>query len=151
MGITADSENFLLESIWLCWKSDNLHRDFSVCRGCGVETHAQHLLDCPHGTPMLFSDVETQQAAPIELDGTCRLLLAHGLPITREDYLRWEFLGNPPAEPLDGELEAELPDGIRKDENTDNDETTCDAPSAGPCGEPSHTSYTQAETDAEED
>jgi hypothetical protein len=113
MGFTADSENFLIESIWLRWKSDNLHRDFSLCRGCGVKTFTQHLLDCPHGTPMLFSDAETQQAAPIELDGTCRLLLEHGLPITRENYLRWATLGNPPAEPLDGELEAEIPDWIR--------------------------------------
>jgi hypothetical protein len=33
------------------------------------------------------------------------------------DYLRLAFAGNPPEEPLDGEIEAELPDGIRQDDD----------------------------------
>ena len=84
-------------------------------------------------------------------DGTVKLLEKFGIPVTRENYLLLAFAGHPPQEPLDGEIEAQLPDGIRTDENTDDDDATCDAPSAGPCGEPSHTPYTQEETDAEED
>jgi len=40
-------------------------------------------------------------------DGTLALLRKHHIPVTRENYLRLAFLGNPPDE-LDGELEAEL-------------------------------------------
>jgi hypothetical protein len=54
--------------------------------------------------------------APIQLDGTCRLLLALGLPLTRENYLQLAFAGHPPEEPLDGEIEAELPEQFRTDE-----------------------------------
>jgi len=50
-----------------------------------------------------------QHEAPMQLDGTCRLLLAMGLELTRENYLRLAFAGNPPEEPLDGEIEAEMP------------------------------------------
>lgn len=70
--------------------------------------------------------------APIQLDGTMRLLMQLGLPLTRENYLRLAFAGNPPEEPLDGEIEAELPLGLQiADINN--------APSAGDCGEPDHT------------
>jgi len=51
-----------------------------------------------------------RHTSPIQLDGTCRLLLAVGLPLTRENYLRLAFAGKPPDEPLDGEIEAELPE-----------------------------------------
>ena len=84
-------------------------------------------------------------------DGTVRLLERFGIPVTRENYLMLAFAGHPPTEPLDGEIEASLPDGIRTEENTDDDDATCDAPSAGPCGEPSHTPYNQEESDDDED
>ena len=41
-------------------------------------------------------------------DGTVQLLKKYGIPVTRENYLRLAFAGNPPDE-LDGEIEAELP------------------------------------------
>ena len=41
-------------------------------------------------------------------DGTLMLLKRMGLPVTRENYLRVSFMGNPPEEPLDGEIEAEI-------------------------------------------
>jgi hypothetical protein len=70
--------------------------------------------------------------APIQLDGTMRLLEKFGIPVTRENYLRLAFAGNPPQEPLDGEIEAELPLELQiADINN--------APSAGDCGEPDYT------------
>ena len=49
-----------------------------------------------------------------QLDGTEKMLLELGLPLTRENYLRAEFMGDPPAEPLDGELESELPEKYQR-------------------------------------
>jgi len=74
---------------------------------------------------------ETRQAIA-QLDGIVRLLEEFGIPVTRENYLRLAFAGNPPQEPLDGEIEAELPlelqiAGINN------------SPSASDCGEPYHT------------
>jgi hypothetical protein len=39
-------------------------------------------------------------------DGTIRLLEEYGIPVTRENYLDLAFAGNPPEEPLDGEIEV---------------------------------------------
>jgi len=50
----------------------------------------------------------------IHPDGTIRLLHQHNIPVTRENYLRLAFGGNPPDE-LDGEIEAELPEELRID------------------------------------
>jgi hypothetical protein len=41
-------------------------------------------------------------------DGTLELLKEYGIPATRENYVRLAFAGDPPDEPLDGEIEAEL-------------------------------------------
>lgn len=49
-------------------------------------------------------------------DGTEKMLVELGLPVTRENYLRLAFAGNPPLEPLDGELEAELPEKFQRPE-----------------------------------
>ena len=47
-------------------------------------------------------------------DGTVRLLVEHGIPVTRENYIRLASLGSVnPDEPLDGELEAELPEELQ--------------------------------------
>jgi hypothetical protein len=46
-------------------------------------------------------------------DGTMQLLAEYGIPLTRENYLNLAFAGHPPKEPLDGEIEAELPWQIR--------------------------------------
>jgi hypothetical protein len=37
-------------------------------------------------------------------DGTLRLLKDFALPVTRANYLRLAFMGNPPPEPLDQEI-----------------------------------------------
>lgn len=50
-------------------------------------------------------------------DGTVRLLQKYGIPVTRENYLRLAFAGNPPEEPLDAELEAELPEELKRTED----------------------------------
>lgn len=68
-------------------------------------------------------------------DGTVKLLQQYGIPVTRENYLRLAFAGNPPEEPLDGEIEAELPRELQR-VNTDD---INNAPSAGQCDEPSYT------------
>jgi hypothetical protein len=78
-------------------------------------------------------------------DGTQRLLDKFQIPQTRENYLLLAFGGNPPAE-LDGEVEAELPEEFRLWDTDD----ICDAPSAGWCGEPSHTPVDPDEDDEED-
>jgi hypothetical protein len=74
---------------------------------------------------------ETRQALA-QPDGTVRLLEKFGIPVTRENYLRLAFAGNPPQGPLDGEIEVELPPELQMVDINN-------APSAGNCGEPSHT------------
>ena len=68
-------------------------------------------------------------------DGTVRLLEKFGIPVTRENYLRLAFAGNPPQEPLDGEIEAELPIELQRENMADIN----NAPSTGECDEPSYT------------
>lgn len=68
-------------------------------------------------------------------DGTQRLMERYGLdPTDRDEYLRLAFGGNPPQEPLDGEIEAELPLELQMDDIND-------APSSGECGESSYTTH----------
>jgi hypothetical protein len=67
-------------------------------------------------------------------DGTVQQLEELGIPVTRENYLMLAFAGKPPKEPLDGEIEAMLPDRIRKE-----DDDISNAPSAGMSDEPSYT------------
>lgn len=63
------------------------------------------------------SDVSITVAHP---DGTVMILQKLGIPVTRENYLRLAFAGNPPEEPLDGEIEAELPEELQRyDEDDD--------------------------------
>jgi hypothetical protein len=50
-----------------------------------------------------------------QTDGTLRFLVEHRLPLTRRNYLVIAFFGHPPAEPLGGEIEAELPWFLRED------------------------------------
>jgi hypothetical protein len=72
-------------------------------------------------------------APPVQLsDGTLKLLEKFGIPATRENYLMLAFAGRPPQEPLDGEIEAELPLELQMADINN-------APSAGDCGEPDHT------------
>lgn len=114
------------------FRDENTHRDISNCRGCGAHTFEQHAQNCPHRA---LDGTE-------QLDGTQQLLVECGLdPYNRMDYLRLAFAGNPPAE-LDGEIEAELPENLRDDINN--------APSAGWCGEPSHTPVDPDEDDEED-
>lgn len=79
-------------------------------------------------------------------DGTQRLLDQFNIPQTRENYLNLAFAGNPPEEPLDGEIEEMLPEEFRMWDADD----ICDAPSAGWCGEPSHTPVDPDEDDEED-
>jgi hypothetical protein len=68
------------------------------------------------------ADRIAQHTAPLQLDGTQQLLVECGFdPYNRADYLRLTFAGNPPAE-LDGEIEAELPDGIRLEDDEEDEE-----------------------------
>jgi len=68
-------------------------------------------------------------------DGTVELLERFGIPVTRENYLLLAFAGSPPDEPLDGEIEAELPTELQRV----NADDINNAPSAGQCDEPSYT------------
>jgi hypothetical protein len=72
-----------------------------------------------------------------EPDGTLQLMKEHNIPMTRENYLRLAFAGNPPAEPLDAEVEAELPEQFQR-RLVRLDDDINDAPSAGDSGEPSY-------------
>ena len=52
--------------------------------------------------------------APDEIDETCEHLLAEGIPVTAENWMRLNFAGNPPAiGEVDGEILAELPRWVR--------------------------------------
>ena len=57
-------------------------------------------------------------------DSTVLWLQAHGIPVTRENYLALNFLGttHSPDEPLDGEIEAELPRELQQGWEDDDDE-----------------------------
>src|ERR1700680_3751851 len=73
--------------------------------------------------------ISTEPDASVNIehpDGTVKLLEKFGIPVTRENYLRLAFAGNPPQE-LDGELEAELPTAF------------LEGPSGGESDEPSYT------------
>jgi hypothetical protein len=73
--------------------------------------------------------ISTEPDASVNIehpDGTVKLLKELGIPVTRENYLRLAFAGNPPQE-LDGELEAELPTAF------------WECPSGGESDEPSYT------------
>jgi len=64
-------------------------------------------------------------------DETIRALHELGIPVTRENYLWVLFEGDPPKEPLDGVIEAELPPELRRDYDDINN-----SPSAGDSDEP---------------
>ena len=49
-------------------------------------------------------------------NGIIQLMKAEGIEINRENYLYLSFCGTPPAE-IDGELEAELPEYLREEED----------------------------------
>jgi hypothetical protein len=40
---------------------------------------------------------------------TIQFMVANGVALTRESYLQIAYMGNPPKEPLDAEIEAEIP------------------------------------------
>jgi hypothetical protein len=48
------------------------------------------------------------------VDSTLAMMREHHIPLTRENYLALAFMGNPPDEPLDAELEASLPEQFQK-------------------------------------
>jgi hypothetical protein len=62
-----------------------------------------------------FAEERLKDAPPQEVDGIIQLLRENGIPLTRNNYLAIAYLGNPPAESLDGEIEAELPWFLQKD------------------------------------
>jgi hypothetical protein len=136
VGIVADAENFRLETLWLNWQRENLHRNFSPCRDCGAKTYEQHVLDCKHGAAMVFVDStpdddtdDSINNAPsagwcgepshttlegIPVDGTVRALQKAGVPVTAEAWMNLQFAGRPPAVgQVDGEVLAMLPRWVR--------------------------------------
>jgi hypothetical protein len=86
--------------------------------------------------------------APNEIDETCKMLLAAGVPVTSANWMNLQFAGHPPAiGKVEGEVLSMLPrwvravydPGFEPDEDDEEDDDICNAPSAGWCGEPSHT------------
>jgi hypothetical protein len=57
------------------------------------------------------SDASIKVAHP---DETVLLLEEFDIPVTRENYLRLAFMGKPPEEPLDGEIEIQLPKELQR-------------------------------------
>jgi hypothetical protein len=47
-------------------------------------------------------------------DAIVKKMMELGWAYTRENYLALAFLGNPPAEPLDPEIEFDLPSDLQK-------------------------------------
>jgi hypothetical protein len=55
--------------------------------------------------------IRADEPTPVpSFDGTSKLLEEFEIPVTRENWLAISFAGNPPEEPFDGELAAELED-----------------------------------------
>jgi hypothetical protein len=81
------------------YRDANMHRDISPCRDCAATTFQQHAKTCRHR---------------VALGDTVQSMAALGIPITRENYLRLAFAGNPPTPPFDGELAEALPDWVRR-------------------------------------
>jgi hypothetical protein len=91
--------------------------------------------------------------APNEIDETCKMLLAAGVPVTAANWMNLQFAGHPPAiGKVEGEVLSMFPrwvraaydPGFEPDEDDDpcfelDGDDICNAPSAGWCGEPSHT------------
>lgn len=50
----------------------------------------------------------------MEDDCVVQWLREAGIPLTRRNYLNAAYLGTPPPEPLDAEIEAELPEQIQR-------------------------------------
>jgi hypothetical protein len=47
-------------------------------------------------------------------DPMIQFMISHDIPITRENYIRWNWFGDlDPNEPLPAECEAEIPDFLR--------------------------------------
>ncbi len=55
-------------------------------------------------------------------DPILELMLRDKVPLTRENYLHLAYMGTPPEEPLDAELEAELPEIFRKWDDDGNEQ-----------------------------
>ena len=52
-------------------------------------------------------------------DGTVKILERLGIPVTRENYLTLAFAGKPPQEPLDEEIEIQLPKELQHHDEED--------------------------------
>ena len=63
-------------------------------------------------TPWLQSLLVTNLLEAM-MDHTLEYMKKRGIPITRENYKFFNWLGDPPPEPLDPEIEADLPEEIR--------------------------------------
>jgi hypothetical protein len=50
----------------------------------------------------------------IPIDGTVQWLMRAGVPVTAENWLNLQWMGNPPKPPYDGEFLADLPDWVRQ-------------------------------------
>jgi hypothetical protein len=49
-------------------------------------------------------------------DPMIQFMISHDIPITRENYIRWNWFGDlDPNEPLPAECEAEIPDFLREE------------------------------------
>lgn len=47
---------------------------------------------------------------------TIQFMVANGIPLTQESYLQIAYMGNPPEDPLDAEVLAEIPAEILRTE-----------------------------------
>ena len=133
------------------YQDANKHRDITPCRGCRAQTFTQHASDCRHAaiahvcwladdwmesqrSEIVFTKsdrvflhavgIDPDSAVVVSRpDGTVKILERLGIPVTRGNYLRLAFAGNPPEEPLDGEIEAQIPRELRTNqEESDADE-----------------------------
>jgi len=85
------------------------------------------------GDRLALAERIAKHKAPTQKDGTVQQLEELGIPVTRANYLALAFAGKPPKEPLDGEIEEMLPDGIRNE-----DDDIGNSPTAGMSDEPSN-------------
>lgn len=59
------------------------------------------------------------------VDYVLEYMKQHNIPLTRENYLEINYMGNPP-DPMPAELEAEIPDEVKGDSTPreDNQDST---------------------------
>jgi hypothetical protein len=141
-GLAEEREAELRESVFAKWDKDcqtqNIENLLAAYEKMAeAEAYEADIKKCAER-------IAQHEAPGVPEDDTVRWLRRAGVPVTAENWMQVQFMGNPPViGEVDGEILASLPDFVRKvydpgyEPEGFRDEMN-NAPSAGWCGEPSH-------------